>query len=112
VTDFAEDMIRHQRLVVLIVLLRSPNRQASLGVLRVALQHSGFHPSHAEIEELVDWLQQGGLVVRKTLEGFGQKIHLAHLTQRGADVADGSATREGVRRPDLYAVPQMLEGEH
>lgn len=111
-SDFAFEMLRHQRLVVLLVLLRSPSRQASVGVLRISLQTVGFHPSHATMVTMLDWLHDNGFVVKKTLEHLGQSIQVAHLTQEGADIANGSAEHDGIRRPDLFAVPQTHEGVH
>ena len=64
-------------------------------LLRRFAESVGHTVSADRIEQDIAWLAEQGLVTRKAPEG----VTVATLTQRGQDVADGSATVPGVQRP-------------
>jgi hypothetical protein len=93
--NFAQAETEDRRLVILRGLHAAAHYSANAYLLRRFAESLGHTVSADRIEQDVAWLAEQGLVTRKAPEG----VTVATLTQRGQDVADGSATVPGVARP-------------
>lgn len=93
--NFAQFQTEDRRLVLLRALHAAAQYTANAYLLRRFAESLGHTASADRIEQDVAWLVEQGLVTRKAPEG----VTVATLTQRGQDVADGSATVPGVARP-------------
>ena len=93
--NFAEFQTEDRRLVLLRALHAAAQYSANAYLLRRFAESVGHTVSADRIEQDIAWLAEQGLVTRKAPEG----VTVATLTQRGQDVADGSATVPGVARP-------------
>jgi hypothetical protein len=93
--NFAQFQTEDRRLVLLRALHAAAQYSANAYLLRRFAESVGHTVSADRIEQDIAWLAEQGLVTRKAPEG----VTVATLTQRGQDVADGSATVPGVARP-------------
>ena len=93
--NFAEVETQDRRLVILRGLQAAAHYTANAYLMRRYCESLGHTISADRIEQDIAWLAEQGLVTRKATEG----VTVATLTQRGQDVADGSATVPGVARP-------------
>ena len=93
--NFAQFQTEDRRLVLLRALHAAAQYSANAYLLRRFAESLGHTVSADRIEADIAWLAEQGLVTRKATEG----VTVATLTQRGQDVADGSATVPGVARP-------------
>ncbi len=93
--NFAQFQTEDRRLVLLRALHAAAQYSANAYLLRRFAESLGHTASADRIEQDIAWLAEQGLVTRKAPEG----VTVATLTQRGQDVADGSATVPGVARP-------------
>jgi hypothetical protein len=95
-SGFHEFMAEHLRLSLL-RLLKEAGGSANESVLRQGATALGHHwAGRAEMRTQLEWLKERGLV---THEWFDDKVLVAHLTDRGIDVAEGRTVVEGVTRP-------------
>ncbi len=85
-----------RRLVILRLLAEDRDYSLNDSVLQTALEQIGHGVSRDKVRADIDWLAEQELVTRRIVR---EKIHVATLTQRGADVAAGLATCPGVKRP-------------
>lgn len=84
------------RLVLLRLLKAAGGYSLNSSILHKLLgEKTGYQTSRDRVRSELSWLKEQGLV--KLAEGIGCDI--ATITQRGLDVADGSATVPGVNRP-------------
>ena len=81
---YKEHENQHLRLTILRTLKVDTDYQINESLLRDAIKVYGFGPSRDALRVQLRWL--GALLV-------------ARLTERGADVAIGAATVDGVKRP-------------
>jgi hypothetical protein len=93
--NFAQAETEDRRLVMLRGLQAAARYRANAYLLRRYCESLGHTVSADRIEQDIAWLAEQGLVDRKAPEG----VTVATLTQRGQDVADGSACVPGVARP-------------
>jgi len=95
-TSYADLVTTDMRLVLLRLLSQAPSYTFNSSILHKLMgEQTGYKiPRDKAVTELC-WLQEQGLVTVK--DGIGCII--ATITQRGLDVADGSATVPGVNRP-------------
>lgn len=93
--NFAQFQTEDRRLVLLRALHAAAQYSANAYLLRRFAESLGHTVSADRIEADIAWLAEQGLVTHKAPEG----VTVATLTQRGQDVADGSATVPGVARP-------------
>lgn len=82
------------RLIILRELLDTSGYRSNESVLQSVVDKYGHSCSRDCVRTQLHWLSEQGLV---TLDDPG--VLVATLTQRGADVAGGSATVPGVKRP-------------
>jgi Fe2+ or Zn2+ uptake regulation protein len=94
--SFNDHFSAHQRLSILRVLTDSPRYSANNSILGDQLQEFGLDASRDTVRNQILWLEEQALV---TVERVGKAILVATLTERGADVASGRATVDGVKRP-------------
>ena len=94
--DYTKLVIEDQRLAVLRLLAKDPGFSHNDSVLHTALGAIGHKISRDAVRSLIAWLAEQDLVTVEVLDG---PIHVATLTQRGLDVAQGNAVVPGVKRP-------------
>lgn len=93
--NFAQAETEDRRLVLLRGLHASAAYRANAYLLRRFAESVGHTVSADRIEQDIAWLAEQGLAERLVSQG----VTVATLTQRGQDVAEGSATVPGVARP-------------
>lgn len=93
--SFAEVETEDRRLVLLRALHAAAAYRANAYLLRRFAESVGHTVSADRIEADIAWLAEQGLVDKDVNQG----VTVATLTQRGQDVAEGSATVPGVARP-------------
>jgi Fe2+ or Zn2+ uptake regulation protein len=85
----------HARLALLRALADLPKRAGNESILADLLDSIGLPLSRDQVRTALTWLSEQGLVALKTPGGY----HVAELTPRGAEVAEGRAPHPGVKRP-------------
>ena len=93
--SYAQRLIEHRRLVLLLLLGESAGYSASAELLHAALPGFGHLVSRDRVETDLAWLAEQGLCTVQTVSS----VHLATVNQRGLDVAAGTASCPGVARP-------------
>lgn len=93
-SDYRAAVREHQRLQVLQALSRSPEYTAPVALLLTDLRAHGHPLPYDSLCALLAWLDEAGLVIT-----LGEQVPVARLTQRGDDVARGTARHPGVARP-------------
>lgn len=86
----------NRRTAILRVLLGDPDYAVNCSLMQAALDHIGHGCSRDQVRSDFAWLAEQGLV---TVEQVSDTIHVARLTGRGQDVAEGKITVPGVKRP-------------
>lgn len=84
-----------RRLVVLRALAEDQGYSHNESILQSILKMYGHQISRDQVRALISWLEEQDLI---TVEKVGEMM-IAKLNGRGADVANGSATVPGVKRP-------------
>jgi hypothetical protein len=92
--SFSDIVTTDIRLVILRELRDTSGYRSNESVLQAVVEKFGHSCSRDCVRTQLFWLNEQGLV---TLDDPG--VLVATLTQRGADVAAGSATVPGVKRP-------------
>lgn len=85
-----------RRLAILRFLHEDPDYRLNDSLLASALEAIGHGASRDVLRTDLAWLMEQGLV---TVEEVMRSLHVATLTERGADVATGRAVVPGVKRP-------------
>ena len=93
--SFKEMVIEDQRLVMLRSLSEMPGYEANESILDSCLDQYGHAVSRDAVRTHISWLAEQGLVTQREL---GNTM-IAKLTGRGIDVANGSSTVPGVKKP-------------
>lgn len=88
-------VIEHLRITILRLLCEQPSYSANDSMIKDMVPQYGFRPSRDRIRTQLAWLREQGLVALDCNRG----CHVAHLTERGEEVAKGFATVPGVKRP-------------
>jgi len=86
----------NQRIIILQGLEQDSDYSLSNEMLQRLLKMYGHGLGIDEVDRLIDWLAEKGLV---TKEEIGNGIRVAKLTRAGLDVAKGLVRIEGVDRP-------------
>lgn len=89
--EYRDILTAEQRLVVLQRLEAAPNQMLDIPRLRAALIEARHALSLDQLQALMNWLDEAGLLIR-----MGERIMVLKLTARGEDVARGLATHPGV----------------
>lgn len=90
-----EILIPDIRLVILKALQQDLGYSHNESILHAIVEKFGHHCSRDLIRTQLSWLAEQCLVTLEDVAG----IYVATITQRGADVATGSASVPGVKRP-------------
>lgn len=92
--DYRQLLAEHRRLTILRILHEGQGYSVNSAIVADSLPLWGFTVSRDKVHADFAWLAEQGLV---EVEERGS-VHVAQLTQRGADVANGRATCPGVKR--------------
>ena len=93
--SYADFVKADMRLTVLKLLEQQNCYKLNEYVLHSALKQSAHAVSREQLRAELSWLESQGLVRVENFEG----ITIVELTERGLDVAQGSAAVPGVKRP-------------
>lgn len=88
----------HVRLAVLRTLVEAPSRSANDSVLATAMGELGLALTRDQLRGQLSWLEEQGLI---RLGRPSDTLIVAILRERGAEVALGLATIDGVQRPSV-----------
>jgi len=94
--DYKNLVAEDQRLAVLRLLAEDPHYSHNDSVLQTALGAIGHAISRDAVRSLLAWLAEQDLIA---VEVVGESIHVATLTTRGLDVAQGNTVAPGIKRP-------------
>ena len=94
--SFAKHQAEDRRLVILRLLKEASGRSANESILDVALDSYGHRVSRDTVRKDLWWLEEAKLI---TADVLPSDIIVATLTGHGQDVAEGTATHAGVKRP-------------
>lgn len=94
-SDLQSLVTADRRLLILTLLAESSAYTASYDLLHMALSRMGHAVSMDRLNTDIEWLFEQGLLMPELVSG----VHLARLSVRGLDVAQGVATVPGVARP-------------
>jgi len=93
--SYDEFTTQDRRLVLLRALADSARYRGNAYLLQRYAEQMGHSVSTDRVASDLAWLQEQGLVTVTQVDG----VTLATLNQRGLDVAQGTATVPGVKRP-------------
>ncbi len=93
--SFADHLAADARLCILQSLEADSGYDLNEHVLAAALEALGHGLSHDRLRSELAWLEEQGLIKVSDVGG----VHVARLTERGADCALGRARIPGVARP-------------
>ncbi|MDF7669872.1 ArsR family transcriptional regulator [Orbaceae bacterium ESL0721] len=93
--SYAEFLKEDQRLVILRILNEMPSYSSNSSIIYSVLEQYGHALSRDQVKTHMQWLAEQGLI---NIDILGL-VFVAHLTERGADVATGKAIVPGVKRP-------------
>ncbi|WP_338669760.1 ArsR family transcriptional regulator [Pseudodesulfovibrio methanolicus] len=93
--SYGNVVAEHLRLTILRLLAEQPDYTLNDSLIRDMVPDFGFRPSRDVIRSQLAWLDEQGLV--GVTQNGGCRV--AHLTERGEEVAKGYATVPGVKRP-------------
>ncbi|RXE95580.1 hypothetical protein [Pseudoalteromonas sp. PS5] len=91
-----EVQAEHQRISILIALKESADYGANTSMLRDVLKRYGLGCSLDQLKTLLNWLEQNGYVKNEKLS---ENTWVARITSSGIDVAEGTSTVPGIKRP-------------
>ncbi len=97
--SYAEFLKEDQRLVILRILNEMPSYSSNSSIIYNVLDRYGHSVTRDQVKTHMSWLAEQDLI---KIEPVGS-ILVAHLTERGADVATGKAIVSGVNRPSAGA---------
>lgn len=93
---FHNVIAEHRRLAILRILEGDARYAVNESVMQTALDRLGYSVGRDVVRTDFAWLAEQGLV---TVETVHETVHVARITSRGVDVAQGLATVPGVKRP-------------
>jgi hypothetical protein len=93
--DYGNVVAEHLRITILRLLLEHPSYTLNDSMIKDLVPKFGFRPSRDRIRTQLAWLAEQDLARVECTGG----CHVAHLTERGEDVARGYTTVPGVKRP-------------
>lgn len=100
-SDYTEHLAQHRRLTIL-RLLEQAGGSANESILQDALDQVGLGAllTRTVVRDLLKWLEDRSLIKQ---QWFDQTLVVAHITERGVNVAKGKELVEGVKRPSVGA---------
>lgn len=96
-SGYANFIAEDRRLVILRFLADDNDYRLNDSILQKALDQVGHNVSRDMVRSDLSWLEEQGLI---TVEVVLDQIHVAELTKRGLDVAEGRSKVPGVKRPE------------
>ncbi|MBT0666347.1 ArsR family transcriptional regulator [Geobacter pelophilus] len=93
--SFSDLVTQDIRLVILRTLAETNGYSCNESIIHAILAKFGHKVSRDQVKNQLAWLEEQGLVTLETVVD----IYVATITGRGVDIADGSATVPGVKRP-------------
>lgn len=93
--SFSDIVAADRRLIILRSLEQDLGYSHNEAIIQSILGEFGHRCSRDLVRTDLVWLQEQGLISLEDLSG----IYVATISQRGVDVADGTATVPGVKRP-------------
>lgn len=93
--NYGKVVAEHLRITILRLLAEQSDYTLNDSLIRDMVPEFGFRPSRDMVRTQLAWLDEQGLVRVSNTGG----CHVAHLTERGEEVAKGYATVPGVKRP-------------
>ncbi|WP_316978037.1 VpaChn25_0724 family phage protein [Shumkonia mesophila] len=97
--DYRQVVTENRRIAILHILAGDPGYSVNDSVMQTALETIGHTASRDVIRGDFAWLAEQGLVRVDVVNAI---IHVARLTERGAEVEAGRATVPGVKRPSPH----------
>lgn len=94
--NFYDYVMASVRLTVLRALVGTPSHAANDSLLYLELERLGLPATRDQLRTQLGWLEEQGLV---RLQRPTDSLIVVTLRERGAEVAIGRATVEGVQRP-------------
>jgi len=98
-TPYQKTLAEHRRITIL-RLLNDGGGVANESILKDGLEEVGLEAglTRAMVRDDLKFLETVGAIRQ---EWFGDKMVVAHLTERGADIAKGRVVIDGIKRPSL-----------
>jgi len=93
--SFSELLTQDQRLVILRALAQDLGYSHNESIIHSILEEFGHKCSRDKVRTHLSWLAEQGLLTLNDVVGY----YVATITRRGVDVANGTATVPGVKRP-------------
>lgn len=94
--SFKNLLAEDRRLAILRVLEGDASYAVNESVMQTALARLGHSVGRDVVRTDFAWLAEQGLV---TVETVHETVHVARITSRGVDIAQGLGTVPGVKRP-------------
>ena len=94
-----EIFVKCRRLEILSLLAGSKGYYLNLSILQTALNAAGLNTSRDGVEGECAWLAEQGLVWMETIAVQDVSVGVAHLTERGLEIAQGKGEHPGVDKP-------------
>lgn len=94
--SLGELLVQDRRLVILRLLDGQNGFALNESVIHTALEQFGHRVTRDTVRADLIWLEEQQLVRTATV---AERVLVAHLTERGADVATGRSRHPGVKRP-------------
>lgn len=97
--SFVETLAEHRRISILRLLVDTGGK-GNESVLTDALEALGLDAglTRAKVREDLRFLERAGAI---RIEWYGDTLAVAHLLERGADIAAGRVIVDGIKRPSL-----------
>lgn len=86
----------HQRITILIALKESQDYGANTSMLADVLKAYALGCTRDQLKTQLNWLEQNGYI---KVERMTENTWVARITTTGLDVADGTSTVPGIKRP-------------
>jgi hypothetical protein len=98
-TPYERTLAEHRRITIL-RLLHDGGGAANESILKDGLEDLGLEAglTRAVVREDLKFLEVCGAIRQ---EWFGDKLVVAHITERGVDIAKGRIMVEGIKRPSV-----------
>jgi hypothetical protein len=93
--SFTQVLTEDRRLLLLRLLAESPGYSANSSILHSAISTFGHNASRDQVLGDLVWLEEQELTAGEQVG----PVHVAKITERGLDVAQGRARHPGVKRP-------------
>ncbi|CAA0097681.1 Uncharacterised protein [BD1-7 clade bacterium] len=90
-----QDIVTEDQRLVILRTLEETNHSANDSIMQKVLNQYGHNITRDQIKSHFAWLQEQGLIRIEEIAS----THVAHLTRRGHDIANGRGKAPGVATP-------------